>query len=229
MKKVMIVEDSKDIRSLLQNYLEKYGYQTVVTSDFTSVLDLFLREKPDVVLLDINLPSYDGYYWCRQIRQHSTSPIIFISARSGEMDQVMAIENGGDDYIEKPFSYDIVLAKIKSQIRRAYGEYAAKQGEKVLEYEGVQLFVERFELRYQDQKCELSKKESKLLEVLLERGEKVTGRDRLMEKTWDTDIFVDENTLNVYITRLRKKLRDLHVPISIESVRGEGYQLRAGS
>lgn len=117
MKKVMIVEDSKDIRSLLQNYLEKYGYQTVVTSDFTSVLDLFLREKPDVVLLDINLPSYDGYYWCRQIRQHSTSPIIFISARSGEMDQVMAIENGGDDYIEKPFSYDIVLAKIKSQIR----------------------------------------------------------------------------------------------------------------
>lgn len=163
MKKVMIVEDSKDIRSLLQNYLEKYGYQTVVTSDFTSVLDLFLREKPDVVLLDINLPSYDGYYWCRQIRQHSTSPIIFISARSGEMDQVMAIENGGDDYIEKPFSYDIVLAKIKSQIRRAYGEYAAKQGEKVLEYEGVQLFVERFELRYQDQKCELSKRKASCL------------------------------------------------------------------
>lgn len=110
------------------------------------------------MLLDINLPSYDGYYWCRQIRQHSTSPIIFISARSGEMDQVMAIENGGDDYIEKPFSYDIVLAKIKSQIRRAYGEYAAKQGEKVVEYAGVQLFVERFELRFHDEKASFLKK-----------------------------------------------------------------------
>ncbi|QXW81684.1 two-component system response regulator YxdJ [Bacillus sp. LJBS17] len=227
MNKIMIVEDSEDIRGLLQNYLEKYGYQTVVAADFTAVLDVFLREKPDVVLLDINLPAYDGYYWCRQIRQHSTSPIIFISARSGEMDQVMAIENGGDDYIEKPFSYDIVLAKIKSQIRRAYGEYAAKQGEKVVEYAGVQLFVERFELRFQDEKSLLSKKESKLLEVLLERGEKVTSRDRLMEKTWDTDIFIDDNTLNVYITRLRKKLRELNAPVSIEAVRGEGYQLRA--
>ncbi|CAI6326882.1 MULTISPECIES: two-component system response regulator YxdJ [Bacillus] len=229
MNKIMIVEDSEDIRGLLQNYLEKYGYQTVVAADFTAVLDAFLREKPDVVLLDINLPAYDGYYWCRQIRQHSTSPIIFISARSGEMDQVMAIENGGDDYIEKPFSYDIVLAKIKSKIRRAYGEYAAKQGEKVVEYAGVQLFVERFELRFQDEKSELSKKESKLLEVLLERGEKVTSRDRLMEKTWDTDIFIDDNTLNVYITRLRKKLRELNAPVSIEAVRGEGYQLRAQS
>ncbi len=179
-----------------------------------------------MVSLDINLPSYDGYYWCRQIRQHSTSPIIFISARSGEMDQVMAIENGGDDYIEKPFSYDIVLAKIKSQIRRAYGEYAAKQGEKVVEYAGVRLFVERFELRFQDEKASFLK-ESKLLEVFAGAGEKVTGRDRLMEKTWDTDIFVDDNTLNVYITRLRKKLRELNAPVSIESVRGEGYQLRA--
>lgn len=229
MTKIMIVEDSEDIRQLLQNYLEKYGYNTVATHDFTSILDTFLEVKPDLVLLDINLPAYDGYYWCRQIRQHSTCPIIFISARSGEMDQVMAIENGGDDYIEKPFSYEVVLAKIKSQIRRAFGEYAVKQGEKVVEFEGVQLFVERFELRYRDVKHELSKKESRLLEVLLERGEKVTSRDRLMEKTWETDTFVDENTLNVYIARLRKKLRGMGVPFSIESVRGEGYQLRTGS
>ncbi|KKB75178.1 MULTISPECIES: response regulator transcription factor [Bacillus] len=229
MTKIMIVEDSEDIRQLLQNYLEKYGYNTVTTHDFTTILDTFLEEKPDLVLLDINLPAYDGYYWCRQIRQHSTCPIIFISARSGEMDQVMAIENGGDDYIEKPFSYEVVLAKIKSQIRRAFGEYAVKQGEKVVEFEGVQLFVERFELRFRDKKHELSKKESRLLEVLLERGEKVTSRDRLMEKTWETDTFVDENTLNVYIARLRKKLRGMDVPFSIESVRGEGYQLRARS
>ncbi|MCY8542827.1 response regulator transcription factor [Bacillus haynesii] len=229
MTKIMIVEDSEDIRKLLRDHLEKYGYETVVAIDFTSVLEMFLQEKPDLVLLDINLPSYDGYYWCRQIRQHSTCPIIFISARSGEMDQVMAIENGGDDYIEKPFSYEVVLAKIKGQIRRAFGEYAVKQGEKVIEFESVQLFVERFELRYRDEKLELSKKESKLLEVLLERGEKVTSRDRLMEKTWETDTFVDENTLNVYITRIRKKLRSMGVPFSIESVRGEGYQLRAKS
>lgn len=229
MTKIMIVEDSEDIRKLLRNHLEKYGYDTVATTDFSSVLAMFERENPELVLLDINLPSYDGYYWCRQIRQHSTCPIIFISARSGEMDQVMAIENGGDDYIEKPFSYEVVLAKIKGHIRRAYGEYAARQGEKVIEYEGVQLFVERFELRYKDEKHELSKKESKLLEVLLDRGEKVTSRDLLMEKTWETDTFVDENTLNVYITRLRKKLRSMDVPFSIESVRGEGYQLRVKS
>ncbi|TWN02746.1 Response regulator protein GraR [Bacillus licheniformis] len=229
MTKIMIVEDSEDIRKLLRDHLEKYGYETVAATDFTSILEMFLQEKPDLVLLDINLPSYDGYYWCRQIRQHSTCPIIFISARSGEMDQVMAIENGGDDYIEKPFSYEVVLAKIKGQIRRAFGEYAVKQGEKVIEFEGVQLFVERFELRCRDEKLELSKKESKLLEVLLERGEKVTSRDRLMEKTWETDTFIDENTLNVYITRIRKKLRSLDAPFSIESVRGEGYQLRAKS
>lgn len=130
MTKIMIVEDSEDIRKLLCDHLEKYGYETVAATDFTSILEMFLQEKPDLVLLDINLPAYDGYYWCRQIRQHSTCPIIFISARSGEMDQVMAIENGGDDYIEKPFSYEVVLAKIKGQIRRAFGEYAVKQGEK---------------------------------------------------------------------------------------------------
>lgn len=225
----MIVEDSEDIRGLLQNYLEKYGYQTVVAADFTAVLDVFLREKPDVVLPDINLPAYDGYYWCRQIRQHSTSPIIFISARSGEMDLVMAIENGGTIISKNRFLMILCWRKSQARIRRAYGEYAAKQGEKVVEYAGVQLFLERFELRFQDEKSELSKKESKLLEVLLERGEKVTSRDRLMEKTWDTDIFIDDNTLNVYITRLRKKLRELNAPVSIEAVRGEGYQLRAQS
>nr|WGD87637.1 response regulator [Bacillus subtilis] len=114
MNKIMIVEDSEDIRGLLQNYLEKYGYQTVVAADFTAVLDVFLREKPDVVLRLISIYRHMTDI-SRQIRQHSTSPIIFISARSGEMDLVMAIENGGDDYIEKPFSYDIVLAKITSQ------------------------------------------------------------------------------------------------------------------
>ncbi|KIU09982.1 two-component response regulator YxdK [Bacillus subtilis] len=115
MNKIMIVEDSEDIRGLLQNYLEKYGYQTVVAADFTAVLDVFLREKPDVVLLDINLPAYDGYYWCRQIRQHSTSPIIFFSARSGEMDQVMAIENGGTIISKNRFLMILCWRKSKAR------------------------------------------------------------------------------------------------------------------
>lgn len=172
MTKIMIVEDSEDIRKLLRDHLEKYGYETVAATDFTSILEMFLQEKPDLVLLDINLPSYDGYYWCRQIRQHSTCPIIFISARSGEMDQVMAIENGGDDYIEKPFSYEVVLAKIKGQIRRAFGEYAVKQGEKVIEFEGVQLFVERFELRCRDEKLELSKRKANSWKCCLKEEKK---------------------------------------------------------
>lgn len=115
MTKIMIVEDSEDIRKLLCDHLEKYGYETVAATDFTSILEMFLQEKPDLVLLDINLPAYDGYYWCRQIRQHSTCPIIFISARSGEMDQVMAIENGGDDYIESLFPMKWCSLKLKAK------------------------------------------------------------------------------------------------------------------
>src|SRR5699024_9786133 len=127
---IMIVEDDVKISEHLRSYIAKYGYDVVVVEDFERVLETFHQEQPDLVLLDINLPYFDGFYWCRQIRKDSICPVIFISARTGEMDQVMAIENGGDDYITKPFHPDIVMAKIRSQLRRAYGEYAHKQQER---------------------------------------------------------------------------------------------------
>lgn len=226
MKKVMIVEDNIDLRSLLTKHIEKFGYSVVAVEQFDMVLESFLKEQPDLVLLDINLPSYDGYYWCRQIRQHATCPIIFISAREGTMDQIMALENGADDYITKPFEYEIVIAKIRSHMRRAYGEYAATQGERIINFYGLTFLPERMELRFQDQSIEVSKKEGLLLEVLLERGEKVTSRDRLIEKMWNTDMFVDDNTLNVYVTRVRKRLAELGIYDAIETVRGAGYRMK---
>lgn len=222
----MIIEDNVDLRCLLTKHLEKYGFNTVVVENFDVILEKFLEEGPDLVLLDINLPSFDGYYWCRQIRKHSTCPIIFISAREGTMDQIMALENGGDDYITKPFSYEMVIAKIKSHLRRAYGEYASSHGEREISFFGLTYLPERMELRFRSHSIELSKKEALLLEVLLKRGEKVTSRDRLIEKMWNTDMFVDENTLNVYITRVRKRLSELGIHDAIETVRGVGYRMR---
>ncbi|MFP9130492.1 response regulator [Niallia sp. BSM11] len=226
MKKIMIIEDNNDLRSLLAQHIEKFGFKTIKLEQFDSILERFIKEEPELVLLDINLPTFDGYYWCRQIRKYSTCPIIFISAREGTMDQIMALENGGDDYITKPFSYDLVIAKINSHLRRVYGEYAQSAGERTISFHGLAFLPERMELRFKSHSVEISKKEALLFEVLLERGEKITSRDRLMDKMWNTDIYVDENTLNVYITRVRKRLSEFGINHAIETVRGSGYRLR---
>ncbi|GIO25442.1 response regulator transcription factor [Ornithinibacillus bavariensis] len=226
MEKIMIVEDDLKIAEYLQNYITKYGYDVTLTENFENLMEEFRKELPDLVLLDINLPSYDGYYWCRQIRNESICPVIFISARTGEMDQVMALENGGDDFITKPFHPDIVMAKIRSQLRRAYGEYASKHEERVLVQDGLQLFPERLELRYGKAVVTLTKKETDIMESLMDRFPRVAGREDLLIKLWDDQAYIDENTLNVNITRVRKKLQDLGVEDAIETVRGAGYRLR---
>jgi two-component system, OmpR family, response regulator YxdJ len=225
MQKVLIIEDDPKIAEHLQSYLLKYGYNASIVEKFDDVMEEFHRQKPDLVLLDINLPSFDGYYWCRQIRKESICPVIFISARVGEMDQVMAIENGGDDFITKPFHPEIVMAKIRSQLRRAYGEYASQAQEQILETAGLKLFQERLELSFRDQTVLLSKKEADIIESLLERYPRVAGREDLLEKLWDDQSYVDENTLNVNITRVRKKFEALGISGSIETVRGVGYRL----
>ncbi|CAM5796867.1 MULTISPECIES: response regulator transcription factor [Brevibacillus] len=225
MSTIMIVEDDPKINQLLQGQLEKYGYQTINVDHFDRVMDVFSQGQPDLVLLDVNLPKFDGFYWCRQIRQVSNCPILFISARESKMDQVMALENGADDYITKPFDYDVVLAKIRSQLRRAYGMYAPQETERTVEVAGLRLFLERMELMMGDEKVELSKKEALLLEALLNQYPRVVSRERLLEKLWDEQ-FVDENTLNVYITRVRGKLKELGLDGAIETVRGSGYRLK---
>lgn len=225
MYKVMIVEDDPKLAEHLHTYIIKYGYQSIVVTDFERVIDDFRENKPDIVLLDINLPSFDGYYWCRKIRQESTCPVIFISARTGEMDQVMALENGGDDFITKPFHSEVVIAKIRSQLRRAYGEYATKDIERVIEKHGLQLFPERLELKFGTKVVTLTKKETDVIESLLDRYPRVAGREDLLEKLWDDHVYVDENTLNVNVTRVRKKFQALGIKDAVETVRGVGYRL----
>ena len=226
MQKVMIVEDDQKIAKHLESYVSKYGYQVIQVTDFDRVMDDFYLHMPDLVLLDINLPSYDGYYWCRQIRKQSICPVIFISARIGEMDQVMALENGGDDFITKPFHTEVVMAKIRSQLRRAYGEYASQVEERVLEEKGLKLYPERLELTFGSKTVYLSKNEAAIIEKLIDRYPRVAGREDLLEKLWDDQSYVDENTLNVNITRVRKKFHGLGITNAVETVRGVGYRLK---
>lgn len=222
--RILIVEDDLKIATLLADTLSKYHYDVRAVESFDHILDDFKAFNPHLVLLDINLPSYDGYYWCRQLRQLTTCPIIFISARSGEMDQVFALENGGDDFITKPFNYEIVLAKIKSHLRRSYGEYATKQEERTIKQGQLELFLERMELHTKNAEIPLQKKECVVLELLMSQAPKVVSREKLLEELWDDQAFVDENTLNVNIARVRKKLSDYHVKSTIETVRGAGYR-----
>lgn len=222
--RILIVEDDLKIASLLAETLRRYHYDVKAVESFENILEEFQMFSPHIVLLDINLPSYDGYYWCRQLRQVTTCPIIFISARSGEMDQIFALENGGDDFITKPFNYEIVLAKIKSHLRRTYGEYAATQKERVIKLGQFQLYIERMELHSKNEIIPLQKKECVILELLMGSTPKVVTREQLLEELWDDQSFVDENTLNVNMARVRKKLFDYSIQSSIETVRGAGYR-----
>ncbi len=223
MNTIMIVEDDPKIAQLLQSHIEKYGDEGVIIEDFSHVMDQFQEIQPQVVLMDVNLPSYDGYYWCRQIRTVSTCPIIFISARNGEMDQVMALENGADDYITKPFPFEVVMAKIRSQIRRVYGDYAMK--ERTIEQFGLALYPERMELKLKNKLIVLTRKEALLMEALLIKSPRIVSREAILSKLWDDDHYVDDNTLSVNITRLRKKLTDIGIDDAVETVRGVGYRL----
>ncbi|MBB4823594.1 DNA-binding response OmpR family regulator [Sporosarcina luteola] len=223
--RIFIVEDDKKIAGLLAETLRKYQYDVAIVEDFDNIVEECGMFEPHLILLDINLPSYDGYYWCRQLRQHTMCPIIFISARSGDMDQVFALENGGDDFITKPFHYEIVLAKIRSHLRRSFGEYAPNQSERTVKQGLLTLFVERMELHLRDLVIPLQKKECVILELLLDASPKVVSRETLLEELWDDQSFVDENTLNVNMTRVRKKLVDYGVQSTIETVRGSGYRL----
>lgn len=226
MYRIMIIEDDDKIAAILQQYIERYGYEVARATRFRELKQEYVDVSPHLVLLDINLPHFDGFYWCRQIRTVSNVPIIFLSARVGEMDQVMAIENGGDDYMTKPFHLDVVMAKIKSALRRAYGEYAAPaQPNDELTSSGLTLDRTRNIVEWNGSQADLSRNESLLLASLLAKAGRIVSRDDLLEALWDNVDFVDDNTLNVNVTRVRKKLEELGLPKAIETIRGQGYRL----
>ncbi|WP_068773852.1 response regulator transcription factor [Paenibacillus sp. FJAT-26967] len=226
MYRIFIVEDDDKIAGILKETLIKYGYEVGRAQRFHDIKNEGMQWKPDLILLDINLPRFDGFYWCRQIRTCSNVPIIFLSARTGDMDQVMAIENGGDDYLTKPFHLDVVLAKIKGALRRAYGEYAqAPSARDEWELGGLRLDRSKNSLVYTDKRVELTKNEALLLDCLASRPGSIVSREELLEALWDDVDFVDDNTLTVNVTRVRRKLEELGLPGVIETVRGQGYRL----
>lgn len=223
--RIMLVEDDPKIAEILAEELERYGYTTTSVQDFSRIKEEFLATSPDMVLLDINLPRFDGYYWCRQIRQHSSVPILFISARAGELDQVRALENGGDDYITKPFNLELVLAKVRSALRRAYGEYATVREADLFQVGSLRLNRSENRVSRGGVELELTPKEFRLLWLLAERVGEIVSREEILEALWDDVEFVDDNTLTVNVARVRRRLEELGLPEAIETKRGQGYRL----
>ncbi|MGE7718411.1 response regulator transcription factor [Priestia megaterium] len=225
MYRILLVEDDQSLAILLSDHLKKYNYDCRISSDFENIEREFKENNPHLVLLDINLPKYDGFYWCRKIRQLSTCPILILSARNGEFEQVFGIENGADDYILKPFSLDVVVAKINGYIRRTYGDYATDKSERTVNRGDIKLYMESLILESSQLQATLTKKEMLLASILLEHSPKVLSRETLLAKIWDDESFVEDNTLNVNIARLRKKFEEIEARVNIEAVRGIGYRL----
>jgi len=226
MYKIYVVEDDRKMAAIICQYFKKYGYEAQHAEDFDFIKEEFVQYRPDLVILDINLPSFDGFYWCRQIRGISNVPIIFLSARSGEMDQVFAIENGGDDYITKPFHMEVLLAKVKGVIRRTYGDYALSVDHNLLEIDGLFLYRDKNIIEFNENRTECSPKEFRLIDCLAKKCDKIVSRDKLLEAIWDEIDLVDDNTLNVNIRRARKRLDEVGIHDAIQTQRGQGYMLK---
>lgn len=222
--KIMIVEDEPIIRDMIGESIRKWGYETIILDDFSQVLEIFLKENPHLVLMDINLPVYDGFYWCNKIRDISKVPIIFISSRNTPMDMVMAINMGGDDFIQKPFYEEVLITKIKALLRRTYSytETVAT----IIEHDGIMLNLNNGDVFYGDKKAELTKNEFKILNILMQNKGTVVSREKIMRSLWEDESFVDDNTLTVNITRIRKKLAELGKENYIATMKGEGYIIR---
>lgn len=224
MNKILIVEDDKKIESLLVKNLEKWNYEGKGINDFSQVIKEFTEFNPSLVLMDINLPLYDGYHWCNKIRDISKVPIIFISSRENNMDIIMAMNMGADDYVTKPFSIDILLAKINSIIRRTYKYSVASVS--VITYGDITLNMKDNTVLYKNDSIELTKNEFKILEVLMSKSKTIVSREEIMRVLWEHESFIDDNTLTVNINRLRKKLKEINLDNLINTKKGQGYILK---
>lgn len=221
MAKIMIIEDDVSISKLISENLEKWQMDSYITKDFNNIIDQFNEYKPDLALLDINLPIYDGYYWNQEIRKISKTPIIIISSRNSNMDQIMSMNMGADDFVEKPFSVDILVAKINALLRRTYD--FTKSASDTVEHNGLKLNLSSGTVEINDHKIDLSKNEYKLLQRLLKDQGKIVTREQLLNFMWDDERFVDDNTLTVNINRLRGKIEKYGLKNYIVTKVGQGY------
>ena len=222
MYKIFLVEDDDAIAGAVAKHISSWGWEARRAGDLTRVVEEFTAFAPHLVLLDIGLPYRNGYHWCAEIRKLSRIPIIFLSSASDNMNIVMAMNMGGDDFIPKPFDLEVLSAKVQALLRRTYDFGSAAP---LLGCRGAVLDTGDNTLRYEGQLLELSRNEYRILQVLLEQKGKTVSRDPLMRKLWETDSFVDENTLTVKMNRLRRTLRELGLEDFIRTKKGVGYQL----
>ena len=220
MEKIIIIEDDEIIREELKNFLSKYGYEIVVPTSFDNVVQFILNENANLVLLDINLPIFDGYYICREVRKKSDIPIIIVTSRDSDMYELMSMNLGADDFVTKPYNTQILLARIAALLKRSGLNITTNN---ILTYKDFQLNLSNATITYNEKEIELTKNEVKILSYLINHKGEIVSRELLMEYLWSTEYFVDDSTLTVNITRLRKKLAEIGIENVIETRRGLGY------
>lgn len=220
MYRILIVEDNAGIAAAMKKHIQAWGLDAMCVQDFQNVLSAVGEYQPHLILLDISLPFFNGYYWCGEIRKTSKVPIVFISSASENMNIIMAMNMGGDDFIAKPFDLTVLMAKIQAILRRTY-DFSGQSP--VLQHRGAVLNTADATLTFHGERIELTKNDYRILQALLERKGKVVSREKLMERLWETDSFVDENTLTVNINRLRKKLDTAGLTHFITTKVGMGY------
>ena len=220
MYRILVVEDDSSMAEVIKRQMEAWGNEVEIVKDFRNVMETFTEFDPHLVLIDIMLPFYNGYYWCTEIRKVSGVPVIFISSASDNMNIVMAMNMGGDDFIAKPFDLNVLNAKVQAVLRRSY-DLAGKVP--VLEFGGAILNLNDMTLVYGEEKLELTKNEFRILQTLMENNGKVVSRNTLMTRLWENDCYVEENTLTVNITRLRRRLSEIGLTDFIKTKTGKGY------
>ena len=223
MYRILIIEDDDIIAKNIATHFKRWNYETMQIIDFKNIMEEFLKFDPQLVLLDIGLPFYNGFYWCQEIRKISKVPILFLSSMNDNMNIVMAMNMGGDEFIEKPFDLNVLTAKVQALLRRSY----SFQGNgNVLEYEGMILNLNDASFSYKEKNVSLTKNEFRILQMLMENAGKIIARDDIIARLWESDEFIDDNTLTVNVARLRKKLENAGMDNWIKTKKGIGYYLK---
>ena len=221
MKRIFIIEDDQLLRVELAKMLEAYGYTCQVSDEFERIIEVALSARADLILLDINLPYYDGHHICREIRKQSDVPIIVVTSSSSDMDELMSMNLGADDFVTKPYNKQILLARIGAVLKRAQAKGEIEQ----IEHKGVILYPAKSIVAYEGVQVELTKNELRILSILMHHRGEIVSRDEIMEELWQSEEFVDDNTLTVNVNRLRKKLDEIGAVSFVQTKRGQGYMI----
>lgn len=224
MFKLLIIEDDQTLFQELKDRLSQWSYDVYGIEDFNNVMDTFHEVDPELVIIDIQLPRFDGFHWCRMIRQHSNVPIIFLSSRDHPTDMVMSMQLGADDYIQKPFHFDVLIAKLQAILRRVYNY--SSDSIRIHRWQGATVDYDKNTVSNDDGTVELSRNEMLILKILLERKNKIVSRTDIIQELWDDERFISDNTLTVNVNRLRKRLAEIQLGDFIETKVGQGYMAK---